>query len=79
MFGIEVDVAPDRSNVTLLVNGSIMAHNVTIECQNIIDAIIGEKESLFQLTLLFTGNFIIIILETDMIAFMRPSAVYVAI
>ena len=55
LFGIEATLAPDRSNVALQVNGTILAHNVTIECQNIIDAIAGEKESIFQLTLLLAG------------------------
>ena len=58
LFGIKADVAPDRSNVTLHVNGSTMAHNVTVECQNIIDPITGGTESIFQLTLLFTGNLV---------------------
>ena len=61
LFGIEAVVASDRSNVTLHVNGSTMAHNATVECQNIIDPITGGLESVFQLTLLFTGNLFIII------------------
>jgi hypothetical protein len=41
-------IAPDRSNVTLRINGtSIVDINVTIECQNIIDPILGYTESLF--------------------------------
>ena len=60
-FGIKAVIASDRSNVTLHVDGSTMAHNVTVECQNIIDAITGGTESMFQLTLLFTGNLFIII------------------
>jgi hypothetical protein len=56
LFEIEAIVAPDRSNVTLLVNGSTLAHNVTVECQNIIDPVTGQKESMFQLTLLLAGN-----------------------
>jgi hypothetical protein len=57
LFGIEAIVAPDRSNVTLHVNGSTLAHNVTVECQNIIDPVIGQRESIFQLTLVYEGNF----------------------
>ena len=56
LFGIKVDIATDRSNVTLHINGSTLAHNVTVECQNIVDPITGESESMFQLTLLFTGS-----------------------
>jgi hypothetical protein len=58
LFEIEAIVAPDRSNVTLLVNGSALGHNIIIECQNIIDATSGQKESMFQLTLQLAGNFI---------------------
>ena len=56
LFGIEADVAPDRSNVTLHVSGSILAHNATVECQNIVDAVTGQTQSMFQLTLIFEGN-----------------------
>ena len=59
LFGIGVTVAPDRSNVTLLVDGTTMAHNITIECQNIIDAVIGQTETMFQLTLLLAGNLLL--------------------
>ena len=55
LLGIEAVVAPDRSNVTLHVNGSTMAHNATVDCQNIIDPVTGGAESMFQLTLLFAG------------------------
>ena len=57
LFDIEAVIASDRSNVTLHVNGSPMAHNVTVECQNFFDPITGGTESIFQLTLLFAGNF----------------------
>ena len=56
LFGIEATVADDRSNVTLLINGSIMAHNVTVECQNFVDLVGGIKETLFRFTLLFNGK-----------------------
>ena len=56
MFGISAIVAPDRSNVTLLVEGTPMAHNVTVECQNIVDPVTGQKESIFHLTLLLAGT-----------------------
>ena len=55
LFGINATLAPDRSNVTLQVSGTVLAHNVTVECQNIIDAITGEKESMFQFILLLAG------------------------
>jgi hypothetical protein len=58
LFGIKAIVSPDSSNVTLHVNGTILAHNVTVECQNIVDPVRGQKESTFQLTLLLAGNFI---------------------
>ena len=59
LFGIEAVVASDRSNVTLHVNGSTqLAHNVTVECRNIIDAVTGDSESMFHLTLQFVGKFI---------------------
>ena len=56
LFGIEARVAPDRSNVTLHINGTSLADNVTIECQNIIDAVIGQTETVFQFTMVFVGN-----------------------
>ena len=59
MFGISAIVAPDRNNVTLLVDGTTMAHNVTVECQNIVDPVTGEKESIFHLTLLLAGSYFI--------------------
>ena len=60
LLGIEADVAPDRSSVTLHVNGSTLAHNATVECQNIVDAITGQIQSMFQLTLLFESNILLI-------------------
>ena len=59
MFGIKAIVAPDGSSVTLHINGSTLAHNVTVECQNIVDPVRGQKESIFQLTLLLAGNLLI--------------------
>ena len=56
LLGIEADVAPDRSNVTLRVNGSTLADDATVECQNIVDAVTGQIQIMFQLTLLFEGN-----------------------
>ena len=56
LYDIEAIVAGDRSNVTLRVNGNSLAHNVTVECQNIVDPVTGQKESLFQLTLMFAGK-----------------------
>ena len=56
LFGIEAVIAPDRTNVTLRINGSSLSDNVTIECQNIIDPVLGHAETLFQFTLVFVGN-----------------------
>ena len=56
LFGIEARVATDRSNVTLHINGNILAHNVTVECQNIVDPVTGQTETMFQLTLSFAGK-----------------------
>ena len=56
---MEADVAPDSSNVTLHINGSTLAHDATVQCLNIVDAVTGQIEVVFQLTLQFTGNFII--------------------
>ena len=58
LFGIEAIIASDRSNITLHIDGSAQAHNVTIECKNIIDAITGQSQPIFQVTLLFAGKFI---------------------
>ena len=55
LFGIEAIVAPDRSNVTLRINGTSLTDNVTIECQNIIDPVIGYTETQFQCTMVFVG------------------------
>lgn len=64
LFGINATVAPDRSNVTLQVNGTTLVLNVTVECQNVIDAITEQKESiiviLYQLNLFLTGNLLMI-------------------
>ena len=55
-FGIEARVAPDRNNVTLHINGSrIRVHNITVKCQNLIDSVTGQTETLFQFTL-FNGK-----------------------
>ena len=56
LFGIEAVVAPDRSNVTLRINGTSLTDNVTIECQNIIDPVVGHAETSFQFTMVFVGN-----------------------
>ena len=56
LFGIEAIVATDESNVTLHINGHILAHNVTVECQNVVDLVIGQTETMFQVTLSVVGK-----------------------
>ena len=57
LFSIEAIVAPDSSNVTLHINGHIHTHNVTVECQNLVDPVTGQTETIiFQVTLSFVGK-----------------------
>ena len=55
LFGIEAVIAVDRSNVTIHINGTSLVENVTIECQNIIDPVLGHAETLFRCTTVFVG------------------------
>ena len=55
LFGMEAVVASDRSNVTLRINGTSLTDNVTIECQNIVDPVVGLTETLFWCTMVFIG------------------------
>ena len=56
LFGIEAKLAPNSSSVSLCVNGTSLSHNVTIVCQNVISIFPHETDTLFRLTLQYSGN-----------------------
>ena len=56
LYDIDAKVAPDKSYVTLCINGTSLANNVTVECRNITDHINGLAVTLFRFTLQYVGE-----------------------
>lgn len=55
-IGIEAKVSPNSSTVSLCVNGTSLSNNVSIECQNVIEVVPHDIDTLFRLTIQYSGK-----------------------
>ena len=56
LFSIEAKTAQNSSSISLCVNGTSLSHNVSIVCQNVITILPSETDTLFRLTLQYSGK-----------------------